>query len=169
MNIEDQSDWLEFVTDEESYQFLDYSAPTEEEARAWFQSNKSVRLTDPKGHILLALELQKPAKVIGSVSFYLSDREEHRQGRFQIMIDARYRRQGYGTEGVGGILGLGFKGISLHDIRVGIDSRNVAARRMVEKAGMKSEGEFIEDHFYKGEWLSTAYYRILRADYETKR
>lgn len=170
LTTEDQPDWLEFVTDEESYTYMDGDCPDEDAARAWFESSQTIRLTDPKGYIPFGIEIQEPLKVIGSLSFYLfgpeDDSEMHRQGGFQIMLHRDFRRRGYGTEAVRGLLDFAFQGIGLHDVRVSTDSRNVAARRMVEKAGMILEGEFAEDRYIKSRWVTTAWYRILKTEYE---
>ena len=161
LRTEDLPDLLEFVKDEDSYKYLTNYPPDDEEAKSWLEKSKASRLTHPKGWLALAVELQNDAKVIGHLSFFLNDPEEHRQGSFIIMMHPAYRRQGYGTEALLGLMDFGFKGIALHDIRIATDSRNLAARRMVEKAGMKLEGEFVEERRIKGEWISEAYYGIL--------
>ena len=167
---EDQPDWLEFIADQESYTYLDGEPPDEDEARTWLSHSQSARLTDPNGYIPLGIEIQEPLKVIGSLSFYLfspeDDSEMHRQGGFQILLHRDYRRRGYGTEAVRALFDLAFKGIGLHDVRVSVDRRNCPARGMVEKAGMILEGDFAEDRFIKGSWVSTAWYRILKTEYE---
>jgi RimJ/RimL family protein N-acetyltransferase len=170
LTTEDQPDWLEFITDEESYTYLDGECPDEDEARVWFGRSQRARLTDPKGYIPLGIEMQEPLKVIGSVSFYLfspeDDSEMHRQGGFLIMLHRDYRRRGYGAEAVRGLFDLAFEGIGLHDVRTSIDRRNASACRMAEKAGMILEGNFFEDQYIKGSWVSTAWYRILKTEYE---
>jgi RimJ/RimL family protein N-acetyltransferase len=170
LTTEDQADWLEVATDAESYTYLDGDSPDDDTARAWFERSQTMRLTDPKGYIALGVEAQEPLKVIGSLSFYLfspeDDPEMHRQGGFQIMLHREYRRRGYATEAVRGLFDLAFHGIGLHDVRVSIDRRNVSARRMAEKAGMILGGEFVEDRYIKDCWVSTAWYRILKTEYE---
>jgi RimJ/RimL family protein N-acetyltransferase len=167
---EDQPDWLEFITDEESYTYLDGDCPDEDTARAWLKCSQTMRFTDPKGFLPLGIELCEPLKVIGSLSFDIfrpeDDPEMHRQGGFQIMLHRDYRRRGYATEAVRGLLNLAFAGIGFHDVRVGIDRRNVPERRMPEKAAMILEGDFIEDRNIKGAWVSTAWYRVLKTEYE---
>jgi len=167
---EDQPDWIEFATDEESYTYLEGDCPDEEAAQVWFARSLEVSLTDPKGYMPLAIELREPLKLVGSLSFYLFSREDdpdmHRQGGFQIMLHRDYRRRGYATEALRGLLNFAFAEIGLHDVRVSIDRHNAPARRMVEKAGMILEGEFIEDRFIKGTWVSTDWYRMLKTEYE---
>jgi RimJ/RimL family protein N-acetyltransferase len=36
---------------------------------------------------------------------------------------------------------------------------------MAEKAGMRLEGEFVEDRYVKGAWVSTSWYGLLKRDY----
>lgn len=171
LTTEDQPDWLEVVTDEESYTYLDGDSPDDDTARAWFERSQTIRLTDPKGYIALGIEAPEYSKVIGSISFYLfspeEDPEMHRQGGFQIMLHRGYRQRGYATEAARGLFDFAFQGIGLHDVRVSIDRRNAPARRMAEKAGMRLEGEFVEDRYIKDSWVSTAWYRMLRTEYET--
>ena len=163
LRTEDLADWLEFVKDEDSYKYLTNYPPDDEETRVWLEECKILRLTRPKGRLALGIELQDNVKVIGNLTFDLNDPEDHRQGSFHIMMHPAYRCRGYGTEAVLGLLGFGFNGIALHDIRVRIDIRNLAGRRMVEKAAMKLEGEFLEQWRVKGEWASAAYYVMLSA------
>lgn len=149
------------MKDEDSYKYLSNYPPDDEETRVWLEESKTLRLTHPKGRLALGIELPNSAKIIGHLMFYFNDPEEHRQGSFNIMIHPAYRRQGYGTEALHGLMDFGFKGIGLHDIRIATDSRDLAGRRMMEKAGMKLEGEFAEERRIKGEWISEAYYGIL--------
>jgi RimJ/RimL family protein N-acetyltransferase len=162
---EDLQDYLEFAMDEESYKYLDDYPSDEKEAINWFEEAKLKRLTDVRGYLALGLESRKDVKTIGYLVFWLIDRSEARQGTFQIIVSPSYRDQGYGTEAVLGVIDFAFNGVALHDIRVGLNSGNVAGRRMVEKAGMRLEGEFKEGERVKGNWISTAQYAILGEDY----
>ncbi len=161
LRTEDLPDWLEFIKDEDSYKYLSNYEPNDEEAISWLEESFRLRLTHPNGRLPLGIELPSKSKVIGHLSFYLCDSQEHRQGSFMIMMHPDYRRQGYGTEALIGLIDFGFTGIALHDIRVSIFSQNRAGRRMVEKAGMKLEGELTENIYIKEEWMNTAYYGIL--------
>jgi RimJ/RimL family protein N-acetyltransferase len=170
---EDILDLVECVADEDSYRFLDNFPPDEEGAREWLAGGLTAKLTDPQGYLSLVIQLSDSPKLIGCASFFLaaSPEEEagHRRGTFSIMVHPEHRSQGYGTEAVSGLLKFAFEGIHLHDIRTSIDSRNLAARRMAEKAGMIVEGEFVEDVFRKGEWASTAFYRLLASEYKPQK
>jgi [ribosomal protein S5]-alanine N-acetyltransferase len=168
LKTEDLPDYMEFITDEDSYRYLDYSSMEEGEAIKWFHHIRSVKLTEVSGYQALGIELRDEAKLIGYLELWLHDLRLSWQGAFHVMVNPKYRCRGYGTEAVRGAFGFAFEGLALHDIRVGIDARNAAARRMVEKAGMTLEGEFEEDCIVKGEWASTARYGILKKWYEER-
>jgi RimJ/RimL family protein N-acetyltransferase len=57
-----------------------------------------------------------------------------------------------------------FNGIKLHRVTAACDSRNVAACRLLERAGMRREGEFLKDHFADGAWFNTVSYAVLSED-----
>ena len=42
-----------------------------------------------------------------------------------------------------------------------LEPRNVASARVLEKLGMRKEGELVENEWVKGEWQSEAVYAIL--------
>lgn len=168
LTMDDLDDWLKFVMDEDSCKYLENYAPDHEDARDWLEKSKVKRFAQPGGYLALGIEQKADARIVGHVSISLSDPEEHRQGSFNILISPAYCCRGYGTEVLAGIFAFGFDGIGLHDIRCRLDGRNVAARRMAEKAGMKLEGEFCEERRVKGAWQSGVYYAILSSWWASK-
>ena len=157
---EDLPDLLEYITDDNSYKYLHLFAPDDLQVRRWFEEGNLYRFTRPKGWLPLGIELKTSRKVIGHLFFYLVD-EDHLQGTFNVMIHPDYRRHGYAMEALTGLFGFGFIGIGLHDIRLRVDIRNVPGCRLMEAAGMKLEGEYVEEYRFNGEWVSSVCYGIL--------
>jgi len=167
LRVEDLSDWLECVKDEDSYRFLHLFSPEEEDAKRWLEKSVAIRPTQTDGHgrLDLGIVLAERLKLIGYLSFFFKDPETKEQGDFMIIINPSYRRCGYGTEALLSLFDLGFARLDLHDIRTSIDCRNTAGRRMVEKSGMRLESEWREAYRLKGEWVSIVGYGILSTDY----
>ena len=63
------------------------------------------------------------------------------------------------------IMRFGFIGIGLRGFRVGVDSRNSTACRMLERAGLRREGEFLEYKYTKDRWTDTTWYALLSREY----
>ena len=58
-----------------------------------------------------------------------------------------------------------FSSLGLHRVAAQCDSRNGVARRLLARAGLRFEGEFVQDRFIKGEWVNSVRYAILDAEY----
>jgi diamine N-acetyltransferase len=68
---------------------------------------------------------------------------DHRHGTayLAILIGERDARgKGYGTEAVRLLLDFAFTALGLHNVQLGVDEANLAARRAYEKAGFKEIG-----------------------------
>jgi RimJ/RimL family protein N-acetyltransferase len=68
-------------------------------------------------------------------------------------------------EALDAVVGFCFAGIKLHRITATCDSRNAAARGLLEKLGLRREGEFVKDHLVDGEWANTLCFAALREEY----
>ena len=165
----DLPDLVQLFSDERSFEYTDAYPVDDAAVREWFEASKKAQLTDEDGYLNLAAQPADGSGIVGYVSFFFTDDErmkyEHRSGTFTMIIAPEHRRRGYGIEIVRAILRFGFGGINLHDIRVSVDSRHVAARTLLERVGMVKEGEFVENKFVKGQWVSTTCYRLLRPEY----
>jgi RimJ/RimL family protein N-acetyltransferase len=146
----------------------DYDGPIDEkEVVEWLASDRRIKLTTPETTFCLAIELRSQSKVIGSV--YLHSTDEFRsQTNVRIYVSRKFQRQGLATEALKAVLGFCFNGIALHRVSAWCDSRNIAARRLAEKAGMRREGELIKERFVNEEWINTVLYGFLNEEYRNE-
>jgi RimJ/RimL family protein N-acetyltransferase len=168
LQLTDEVDLLELMASEHSFRYIDWSPLDEAEVREWLRKDRVSSLAVPQGHLCLGLVLPETAKFIGFLDLCV-DRETVGQAGFMIMIAPSYQKRGYGTEAVYAALGLAFKTINLRRIAVCVDSRNAAARRLLEKAGMRREGEFIKDWHLKGEWVNSVWYANLAEEFDSSK
>src|SRR2546422_4337015 len=164
----DEQDLRELMLDEDSFRYIDWHPLDEADIERWLEVERSARLTHSGGHLCLGVETTDSSKLIGFVSLYFTD-DDHRQAGFTTMISRSFRRRGYGTEAVCGAFDFAFTGVNVRRLAVGCDSRNTAACGMLEKAGMRREGEFVKDRYVKGEWTSTVWFGLLNEEYEARR
>jgi len=162
---DDWKDLLDLMSREELFRYEEGHTLDEPGVLRWLETDRTARLTHAGQSFFLGVELQEKARLIGFVSITCHD-EAHLQAGLTVTIHPQFQRQGYGTEAVGGVLGFCLEGIHVHRLTATCDSRNLACCRMLEKAGMRREGEFLEDRFVNGAWVSTAYYALLREEYE---
>jgi RimJ/RimL family protein N-acetyltransferase len=157
---DDWKDVLEFMSDETLLQYVDWFPLDEQSVADWIEKDRTTRFGDQNTALFLAMEVSALHKVVGWVSVAFSD-ATRRQAGIAVIVNRQFQRQGYATEALGGLFEFCFKGLNLHRVTAATDTRNPAACAMLEKAGMRREGEFLEDHFTNGEWISTAYYGLL--------
>ncbi|MDB6015858.1 MAG: ribosomal-protein-alanine N-acetyltransferase [Pedosphaera sp.] len=171
LQTEDVGDLMEFMADEEVLSFLNYSPLDEAGIADWLQTISGARLSQPGQGLFLAIESADQKQIIGLSSITYSrevpGQPVDRQSQINVVISRKFQRQGYATEAVRGLLDFGFRGIGLRRVTAGCDTRNAAGCKMTEKAGMRQEGEFLQDQNIKGEWVNTAWYALLGEEYET--
>jgi len=78
----------------------------------------------------------------------------------------RERGKGYGTEAVKLLSDYLFLSKDIVRIQAQTDPRNVASKRVLEKAGFTIEGILRKSLFVRGEWRDRALYSILREEWK---
>jgi aminoglycoside 6'-N-acetyltransferase len=160
----DWKDLLECLSDEELFRYAEGRPLSEEEIIHWLDSDRHVKLTTPGQAFVLGIAVPDTGKLIGYLSLGLTG-QQHLQAALDVTLGRSHQRKGFATEAVAATLHFCFEGIGLHRVSAHCDSRNVAARRLCEKAGMRREGEFVEDRLVNGEWTNTVWYAALSAEY----
>ena len=73
--------------------------------------------------------------------------------------------QGYATEGARELVRFAFENVGMRRLVAELDPRNGPSAALCTRLGMRLEGTFVEDMFYKGEWGDTAWYGLLDRDW----
>ena len=160
----DWKDLLECLSDEDLFRHAEGRPLTEEEIIRWLESDQHVKLTTPDQAFVLGIATPDTGKLIGYLSLGLTG-QQHLQAALEVVVGRSHQRKGFATEAVAAALRFCFKGIGLHRVSAHCDSRNVAACRLCEKAGLRREGEFVQDRLANGEWASTVWFAALAGEY----
>ena len=73
------------------------------------------------------------------------------------------------TEGAGAVLEIAFRKIALHRVIAQLDPRNHRSVELCRRLGMREEGHFAEDVWFKGEWGDTGVFAILDREWAAAR
>jgi RimJ/RimL family protein N-acetyltransferase len=114
----------------------------------------------PRNEVTLAVEHRADCRVIGSIRLAVSD-PANATGDFGYSLNRDYWRQGYATEAARAVVDAGFRILGLHRIWAECDTANVGSFGVMEKLGMRREGEFRHGRLIKGEWRNRYLYAIL--------
>jgi RimJ/RimL family protein N-acetyltransferase/predicted RNA-binding Zn-ribbon protein involved in translation (DUF1610 family) len=160
----DWKDLLEFLSDAELPEFSDRSPMDEQEALRWLDADSFVKLTTPGQSFYLGIEFRDGGKLIGYVRLDFAD-PTRLQAWIHVVVSPSYQRNGVATEAVGALVDFCFSVIGLHRITAWHDSRNVPARGLCEKLGLRREGEFLKDRLVNEEWVNSVWYARLNEEY----
>ena len=122
----------------------------------------NVALVKGGDHLSLVVALaEEPDTPIGTAMFKWVS-EEHAQAEVGYTLHPDHQGKGYATELSRALVDLGFRETELHRIIGRLDARNIASRRVLEKAGMRVEAHLVENELVKGEWTDELICALLR-------
>jgi len=154
------------MSNPDTLRYLDWTAMTPEDVEVWVAGQSAIRFPHSSKHCHFAVEDVQAAKVIGLVTFWFLH-DEFDLAQFEIVIHPNLQRKGYATEAVRGLLNYAFKGLRVRRIIAECDARNVPARGLLLKTGLRQESECIQDRSQKGQWVNTAGFALLKQEYES--
>src|SRR5439155_22396811 len=136
----------------DTLRYLDWTTMTPEDAEEWVAGQSAIRFPRSSKYCHFAVEDVQAAKVIGLATFWFLH-DEFDLAQFEIIIHPDSQRKGYATEAIRGLLAYAFTGLRVRRIVAECDSRNLPARGVLLKTGLRQESECIQDRFLKGEWV----------------
>ena len=91
---------------------------------------------------------------------------EYQQASFGIAIARPFWGQGLAYEASYCIIDFGFSSLPIHRLYAETISENRNARRLEERLGMRLEGEFRENRFFRGRWWNTVIYAVRKDEWK---
>jgi RimJ/RimL family protein N-acetyltransferase len=163
----DYAEVHEYGSDPMVTHFMIWGPNTEKETHTFIQKAINYQKEKPRTHYPLAIILKKQNKLVGGCGIYVSNIEK-RQGWFGYCLNRKFWGKGYATETAKALISFGFNSLNLHRIFAFCDPANTASSHVMEKVGMRFEGHFRENTYYKSEWHDEVIYAILEKEYENK-
>lgn len=111
------------------------------------------------GWFQFAIALKDTDSLVGDCA--LRTDEDPRQGEIGFTLSGKHQGRGLGTEAVRALLGYAFGVLHMHRVIAVTDAKNTAAAKVLEHVGMRREGHFIENTFFKGAWGDEFLYALL--------
>jgi RimJ/RimL family protein N-acetyltransferase len=154
----------EYGSDPEVVRYLEWGPNTEHDTRNYLQSQIAQQDQQARRVYGLALVLKTSGGLIGACGIHIA-RPEHKEAFIGYVLNKNYWNQGYITEAARRVVQFGFENLGLHRIYATCDPANVASARVMEKVGMKREGQLREHKLAKGRWRDSLLYAILEQEY----
>jgi RimJ/RimL family protein N-acetyltransferase len=123
-------------------------------------------LEHPGQVLTLAVVEQASGRVIGEMMLRWLE-GDHEQGEIGFAFNPEFQGQGLAYEASVAVLALGFDGLQLHRIIGRCDARNADSARLMTRLGMRQEGHFRHNEFFKGEWTDELTFAILDEEWRS--
>lgn len=115
-------------------------------------------------YLSLALEQKSDGRVVGQMSaMFVSERDQ--RGEIGYVVNPTFAGRGFATEPSRALVSALFATSRFRRLIATMDDRNIASRVVVEKLGFRPEAHFIGNQFFKGEWISTFVFAVLRDEW----
>jgi RimJ/RimL family protein N-acetyltransferase len=156
--------FIAYRNDPEVARYQSWEGISEPEARAFIQEQKKIQPGVPGQGFQIALELKATGVLIGDCYFTINQLDK-RQAEIGFTLSRAYQGQGFATEAVSCFLNYAFLTFNLHRIIAITDCDNAASVALLERLGMRREGHFLQNVWFKGKWGDEYLYAILKEEW----
>lgn len=167
-NEEDMPAFLAYRNDPEVARYQSWHSITESQAKDFINKQKSIQPGMPAEWFQFAIELKVSGVLIGDCGVKVNQ-EETRQAEFGITLSLPYQGKGLAYEAVTCMLDYAFNILGLHRVIAITDCLNQSSVMLLERLGMRREGHFIQNIWFKGAWGDEYLYAILQQEWLQKK
>ena len=148
--------------------YQDWESWSEEDGRQFLERQTTLHPDVPGTWFQMAIELAETGELIGDCGLHtLADRPA--QAEIGFTLAREHQGKGYATEAVRCLLDYVFGRLGKHRVIAATDARNVPTARVLERVGMRREGHFIENIWFKGGWGDEYQYAMLEREWRALR
>ena len=160
LRADDAREIQEYAGDVEVVRHLDWGPNTLADTEQFLALASASRGETPRTAYHLATVLKSSGRLIGGCRIEIRS-PTHAAGDLGYVLARTAWGRGYATEAGGALLEFGFERLALHRIWATCDVENHASARVLEKIGMRREGQLRQNVRRKGEWRDSYLYAIL--------
>jgi len=111
-----------------------------------------------------ALELKETGALVGHVVLTVQEKDAQ-QAEIGFTLAREFHGQGLAAEGAARVLDYAFTELKLHRVFAITDCENDSSVALLGRLGMRREGHFIQNIWFKGKWGDEYSYAILREEW----
>lgn len=157
--------FLAYLNDPHVARYQSWESYTEQQAREVIEQQKNLVPGLQGKWFTFALELKETGTLIGHVALKMLD---DRQAELGFTLARSAHGKGLAFEGASCVLNYVFTNLKLHRVIAITDCENERSFALLGRLGMRREGHFIQNIWFKGKWGSEYSYAILRDEWLKK-
>ena len=159
----DLGPFLAYRNDPEVARYQSWDSCTEREATAMIEGLKSEQPGTPGEWFQFAIESKETGALLGDCALRVE--EDGRQAEVGFTLAREHQGRGYASEAVSRLLDYAFGDLGLHRVFAVTDQENEPSFSLLERLGLRREGQFAENAWFKGRWSSEYLYAVLRDEW----
>ncbi|HLM58551.1 MAG TPA: GNAT family protein [Pyrinomonadaceae bacterium] len=160
----DLDTFLAYVNDPLVARYQTWESYTEEQARDVIEQQKGLEPGRPGRWFTFAAELKEAKALVGHVSLSVKEADPL-QAEMGFTFARHYQGRGLAREAAECVLDYAFTVMGMHRVVAITDCENERSVALLGRLGMRREGHFIENVWFKGAWGSEYSYALLRREW----
>jgi RimJ/RimL family protein N-acetyltransferase len=164
----DLGHFLAYLNDPVVARYQSWESFTEQQARDVIESQKNLEPGTPGHWFTFAAELKETGNMIGHVSLSVKG-DDHRQAEMGFTFAREQQGRGLAHEAAEAVLDYAFGVMGLHRVMATADCENERSVALLGRLGMRREGHFVENIWFKGAWGSEYLYALLQQEWLARR
>jgi len=160
-------DLIPFMTyrnDPEVAKYQSWDSCDEQDARAFIREMGTARPGVPGDWFQFAVESKETGDLIGDCALRVDEQEPY-GAEIGFTLAREHQGKGLASEAVSRLLDYAFGTLKLHRVIAIADCRNAPSWALLERVGMRREGHFLENVWFKGGWADEFLYAILKDEW----
>jgi RimJ/RimL family protein N-acetyltransferase len=162
----DLQPFLAYLNDPLVARYQSWESYTEQQARDVIQKQLDLDPGIPGQWFTFGVELKAAKVLAGHVALKMQD---HQQAEIGFTFSREHQGKSLACEAVRCVLNYLFTKLELHRVIAIADCENERSVALVNRLGMRREGHFIQNIWFKGRWGDEYLYAILREEWLSQR
>jgi RimJ/RimL family protein N-acetyltransferase len=160
----DLASFMAYRNDREVARYQSWESISHAEAERFIREQSRQRPGVPGKWFQFAAEVKAGGALAGDCALLVVG-SAPRIGEIGYTFARAYQHQGLATEAARAVLNIAFESIGLNRVIATTDCRNTPSVALMLRLGMKREGHFIHNAWFKGEWCDEYQYAISREEW----
>lgn len=159
--------FVAYRADPEVARYQSWDRFTEEDGEAFLEKQLGLHPGIPGTWFQLAVEAKDTGALLGDCALHVHA-DEPRIAEVGFTLAREHQGRGYAREAVERLLDHCFGEMGLHRVIAVVDRENAAAAALLERVGMRREGHFVENVWFKGRWGDEYLYALLGREWRDR-
>jgi RimJ/RimL family protein N-acetyltransferase len=160
--------FVAYRNDPEVARYQSWDSFDKREARAFIREMASLQPGVPGDWFQFAVVSKEAGELVGDCALQVDGQEPYR-AELGFTLAREHQGKGFASEAVSRLLDYAFASLDLHRIFAIADCRNKPSWRLLERVGLRQEGHFLENVWFKGEWSDEYMYAVLKDEWLGRR